>query len=692
MYTLKNSSSGTVNVSRRRFVLGASAALAASSLPLGQVWASPVRPLAAAAELRGREFNLEIGQQLVNITGRDRIATTVNQSLPAPLLRWREGDRVRIKVHNTLDAVSSIHWHGLILPSNMDGVPGLSFDGIAPDTSFTYEFDLQQNGTYWYHSHSNHQEQTGLYGAIVIEPKEQDPVQYDREHVIVLSDWTDEDPHHLFAKLKKESHYYNFRRRTVSDFFADLRSKGLKGTLQDRAMWNEMRMSETDLSDVTGYTYTFLMNGVAPGQGWQGLFTPGEKLRLRIINAAAMTIFDMRIPGLKMTVVAADGQNVQPVDIDEFRIGPAETYDVIVEPRQEGAYTLFAQAIDRSGYARGTLASREGLQAELPPMDPAPTLGHGEMGMHYGNGDHGGHGGDTDARPELDHCPHGGHDSKGAAASSTDIHRTAAHGRPAEHSSPGAHASHAQHGNQKSQGAHQSHANHHRHSGQKAQTGHAQHGNHHQRDRRDNTSHAQHGSPGSSHRHGATETTALGLAGFGSHNEIKHASTEFGPQVDMRADNPRSGLQDPGVGLRDHHKLGRRVLRYGDLRGLHPTRDKRQPGRELQLHLTGNMNRYMWSIDGISHADAEPIHLEYGERLRIVLVNDTMMTHPIHLHGLWSELETGDPEYIPRKHTVLVQPGSTISYLVTADAKGRWAYHCHMLFHMAGMMREVRVS
>jgi CopA family copper-resistance protein len=600
-----------VNHSRRRFVLGASSALALSALPFSRgLWANPVR--AEPAVLSGNEFNLDIGHQVVNFTGRERIATTVNQSLPAPLLRWREGERVRINVRNQLDTISSIHWHGLILPAEMDGVPGLSFDGIPPGETFRYEFDVKQSGTYWYHSHSGFQEQTGLYGAIIIDPREPDPVAYDREHTIVLSDWSDEQPEAILAKLKNESHYYNFRARTVGDFFADVKEKGLGQTWRDRAMWNQMRMSQTDLADVTGYTYTFLMNGITPDRGWQGLFKPGEKVRLRFINAAAMTVFDLRIPGLTMTVVAADGQDVQPVAVDEFRIGPAETYDVIVAPDREGAYTVFAQSIDRSGFARGSLSSRENLLGAVPPMDSAPVLTHTEMGMGHGASVNTGHAGGQSAN--------GGHD---AAVKDAPNHHHYHHAEPT---------------------------------------------------------------------HVAPAPAGLGRAGFGSHNEIKHADTEFGPQVDMRTERPRSGLHDPGIGLREHHTLGRCVLTYADLRSLHPTRDKRQPSREIQLHLTGNMHRYLWSMNGIPFADAEPLRLRYGERVRIVLVNDTMMTHPIHLHGMWSELETGDPHYIPRKHTVLVQPGSTISYLVTADARGRWAYHGHLLFHMAGMMREVRVA
>lgn len=600
---------------RRRFVLGASSALALAALPFP-------RGLFAATStgidtISGNVFDLDIDYKQVNFTGHPRIATTVNQGLPGPTLRWKEGERVTLRITNRLQQLSSIHWHGIILPENMDGVPGLSFDGIPPGETFEYQFDTVQNGTYWYHSHSGFQEQIGLYGAIIIDPREQDPVLYDREYVVMLSDWTDEAPENLYAKLKKLSHYYNFNERTVGDTWQDIKEKGVLQTWRDRAMWNQMRMSQTDLADVTGYTYTFLMNGITPDTGWTGIFRPGEKIRLRFINAAAMTAFDVRIPGLTMSVVAADGQNIQPVAVDEFRISVAETYDVIVEPTEDGAFTVFAQTSDRSGYTRGTLTSDPRLQAAVPAIDPAPVLEHGDMGMGMGT-DHSGH--EMSSMENTEHMQHMDH---------------------------------------------MAHTNH-----------------------MDNMAvdHSQH-----------VGATSLGKAGFGSNfsggNEIHHRESEFSPGVDMHSESTQSGLHDPGLGLRDHENLyDRRVLRYADIRNLYPTIDKREPSREIQLHLTGNMNRYIWSINGIPFADAHPLELEYGERLRIVLVNDTMMAHPIHLHGMWSELETGDPDYIPRKHTVTVQPGSTISYLVTADAMGRWAYHCHLLYHMPGMMREVVVS
>ncbi len=636
--------------SRRRFVQGlALGGLAAGfGLSSRSLLAASVPAPQSTPVLSGTEFDLNIGHQLVNFTGKEKLATTVNGSLPAPILRWREGDRVRLNVSNHLQTDSSIHWHGLILPTEMDGVPGLSFDGIAPGETFSYEFDLKQSGTYWYHSHSGFQEQTGLYGAIIIDPKEPEPFDYDRDHVVILSDWSDTPPDQVFANLKKMSHYYNRRERNLTDdLIPEIQKDGLGATFSRRQMWEKMRMSDRDISDVTGYTYTFLMNGQTPANGWTGLFTPDEKIRLRVINAAAMTFFDLRIPGLKMTVVACDGQYVQPVTVDEFRIGIAETIDVIVEPQSHQAYALFAQAIDRSGYAFGQLTPDLSLKATPPPMDPAPELSHMDMGMDMSSGSHGEHG--SHAMPAQD--SHAGHDlHAGHAAMSHDAHQSMAMPVPQshdQHSMPGnAHQAHAGHGKTQSSGHGMSH--------------------------------------GSSH---SMEPTYKGhplSAGMTVHSE-----TEYGPHVDMRAEAPQYRLDDPGVGLRNN---GRKVLTYADLRSLYPTPDTREPGREIELHLTGNMSRYMWSINGIRYADAEPIHLNYGERVRITLVNDTMMPHPIHLHGMWSDLETGDATHLPRKHTLVVQPGAKLSYLVTADARGEWAFHCHLLYHMMGMFRKVVVS
>ena len=384
-----------INPSRRRFVTGLAAGGALAGLglsPFSSALATQnaALPPSALHELSGNNFHLILREQRINFTGKSRIATTINGLIPGPVLRWREGDNVTLKVTNNLPVTSSIHWHGLILPSNMDGVPGLSYDGIKPGETFTYQFKVQQSGTFWYHSHSGYQEQTGMYGSIVIEPKQADPYHYDRDYVVMLSDWSDEDPNRIYAKLKKLSHYYNFNERTTADLLREIQANGVAKTWQSRKMWNQMRMSTRDLSDVTGYTYTYLVNGKTPAEGWKGLFKRGEKIRLRFVNGAAMSFFDVRIPGLKMTVVASDGQNIQPVAVDEFRIGVAETYDVIVQPSHDSAYTIFAQSMGRSGYARGTLTPDLSVTAEIPKMDAVPNLTHADMGMNMSAMGHGG--------------------------------------------------------------------------------------------------------------------------------------------------------------------------------------------------------------------------------------------------------------------------------------------------------------
>ena len=564
------------------------------------------------AALAGTDFDLSIGETPTNFTGAPRVALTVNGLLPAPILRWREGDTVTLRVANRLREEASIHWHGILLPANMDGVPGLSFHGILPGESYVYRFKVRQAGTYWYHSHSAFQEQRGLYGPLVIEPREPEPFHYDRDHVVMLSDWTDENPDRLFAKLKKQSDYYNFQQRTVGDFVRDVENKGWKATRADRAMWGEMRMSPTDLADVSGHTYTYLLNGTAPAGNWTALFGKGERVRLRFINGSSMTYFDVRIPGLKMTVVAADGQYVHPVSVDEFRIAAAETLDVIVEPAGQDAFTIFAQSMDRTGYARGTLALREGLSAPVPQPDPRVMLTMADMG--HGGMDHAGH--DMEAMPTMSH------DMPMPMPSTTVEHE----------------------------------------------------------------GHAGHDMPSTSAEHSGHTMPADEQGGMQAHPESETGN----PLVDMQTTSPTARLNDPGIGLRNN---GRRVLTYADLRNLFADPDGRDPGRTLELHLTGHMMRFAWSFDGIKFSDAEPVRLTYGERLRIVLVNDTMMTHPIHLHGMWSDLEDARGAFHLRKHTVDIPPGTRRMYRVTADALGRWAYHCHLLYHMeAGMMREVRVT
>jgi CopA family copper-resistance protein len=564
------------DLSRRRFIKGLAAGGMLLALP-PWIRIAQAKTAAPAEVFVGTEFDLTIAETSVNFTGEPRVATTVNGSMPAPTLRWREGDTVTIRVTNRLAEETSIHWHGIILPYEMDGVPGISFKGIAPGETFTYRFKVQQSGTYWYHSHSGMQEQTGLYGAIIIDPVGADPIQADSDYVVLLSDWTDEDPMTVFGKLKKQSDYYNFNQPTALDFSQDMGHEGLGAAISKRHMWNMMRMNMTDLADISAFTYTYLMNGTPPAGNWTGIFRPGERVRLRLINATAQNFFDIRIPGLKMQVVQADGQNIEPVTVDEIRLGAAETYDVLVTPSDE-AYTIFAQTMDRSGYACGTLATRAGMKTGVPSLDKPEPLTMMDMMGNMGN-------------DEMAEMHHEGMD----------------------------HHAHAM-----------------------------------------------------------------------AHVTVRHASTEYGPSVDMRIDTPRTNLDDPGIGLRNN---GRRVLTYADLHTLGGAPDPREPDREIELHLTGNMERYSWSIDGLEFGKSTPVHFRYGERLRIIFVNDTMMAHPMHLHGMWSDLESPDGRFQVRKHTIIVQPAQRVTFRVTADALGRWAWHCHLFYHMhAGMMREVVVA
>jgi CopA family copper-resistance protein len=563
---------------RRQFVQG----LAAGGVLLGlssiikPVWANPANTMPRGAPiLTGTEFDLVIAELAVNFTGNSRIASTINGSIPAPTLHWREGDTITIRVTNKLRESTSIHWHGIILPYQMDGVPGISYAGIAPGETFTYRFKVQQNGTYWYHSHSAMQEQTGMYGAIIIDPAHNNSIPADRDHVVLLTDWTDEDPMSVYAKLKTQSDYSNYIKPTAADFFRDVSHDGLKSALDKRKMWNEMRMNPTDLSDLSAHTLTYLMNGVTPAGNWTGLFRLGEKVRLRFINGAANSFYDVRIPGLKLTVVQSDGQNVEPVTVDEFRFGPGETYDVVVEPRDD-SYTIFAQTLDRTGFARGSLAVREGLAAAVPELDKPEWLTMTDM--------------------------------MGSMSGSMV-----------------------------------------------------------------------------GMNHGSMSGMAKGTVG----SQVRHASTEYGASTDARVDTPRTNLDDPGVGLRNN---GRRVLTLADLSTIGGPLDLRGAEREIELHLTGNMERYTWSFDGLEFGKSTPVHFRYGERVRVILHNDTMMTHPMHMHGMWSELENADGHFQVRRHTIPVQPAQRISFLVNADALGRWAWHCHLLFHMdAGMFREVVV-
>ncbi|HEJ2753935.1 TPA: copper resistance system multicopper oxidase [Pseudomonas aeruginosa] len=662
--------------SRRTFVKG----LAATGLLGGLgLWRAPAWALAGPGQqnlLAGDSFDLFIGETPVNLSGSPATAMTINGSLPGPTLRWREGDNVTLRVRNRLAEDTSIHWHGIILPANMDGVPGLSFEGIAPGGLYEYRFKVRQNGTYWYHSHSGLQEQAGVYGALVIDAREPEPFSYDRDYVVLLSDWSDEKPQRILAKLKKQSDYYNFHKRTVGDFIDDVSANGWAATLADRKMWAEMKMSPTDLADVSGYTYTYLLNGQPPDGNWTGLFRPGEKLRLRFVNASAMSYFDVRIPGLKMTVVAADGQHVEPVSVDELRIAVAETYDVIVEPGGERAYTLFAQSMDRSGYARGTLALAEGLSAPVPTPDPRPLIGMDDMGM--GGMDHGamGHGAATRPASEMDHSKMSGMDMNGMD-----------HSKMAGMDMNGMDHS-------KMAGMDMSGMDHSKMAGMDMN------GMDHSKMAGMDMNGMDHSKMAGMDMNGMDHSKMAGMdmngmdhsrMGMGAMPMQSHPASEDGnPLVDMQTMTPTPKLADPGLGLRDN---GRRVLTYADLRSRFADPDGREPGRTIELHLTGHMEKFAWSFDGIKFSDAEPLRLTYGERLRIVLVNDTMMTHPIHLHGMWSDLEDEQGNFLVRKHTIDMPPGTRRSYRVTADALGRWAYHCHLLFHMEmGMFREVRVD
>ena len=545
-------------------------------------------------------IELSIGKMPKMIDGRKGNAIGINGTVPGPIIRMQEGQDVTIRVTNNLDEDTSIHWHGIILPFQMDGVPNVSFDGIKPGETFEYKYPVIQNGTYWYHSHSGLQEQMGHYGPLIIDPADQDPVEYDREYPVVLSDFTFENPYKVLENLVKMEGYYNYQRRDVGEFLSDVKKKGFGNAAKDYLDWGRMRMSATDLVDNTGAMYTYLMNGHGPDSNWNALFKKGEKVRLRFINASAgTTAFDVRIPGLKMTVVQADGQNVKPVPVDEFRIGIAETYDVIVEPEDDQAHTIFAESIDRSGYARGTLAPEEGMEAEVPELRPRPKRSHKDMGMSMAAMDMSG----MDLEGEemkMEGMDHGNMD----------------HG----------------------------HMN-----------------------------------------HGDMKIPAM------KETPVKHEPGNHGIGAAATAEFQYNRMDEPGIGLGND---GRKVLVYNDLEKLTPNIDERPAEREIELHLTGNMERYMWSFDGEQFHEVDgPIEFKHNERLRLILVNDTMMEHPIHLHGMWMEMENGNGIYNPRKHTLLLQPAQRISALITPRDKGRWAFHCHILYHMErGMFRVVQVA
>ncbi|MBI2715350.1 MAG: copper resistance system multicopper oxidase [Rhizobiales bacterium] len=572
----------------------------------------PVATVPASASLGGSPIDLVIEKVALQIDGRVGSAVAMNRMVPGPLIRLREGDDAVLRVTNRLSEISSIHWHGLILPPGMDGVPGVSFAGIRPGETFIYRFPVRQSGTYWCHSHSGGQELLGLYAPLIIDPIRPEPFRYDRDHVVMLSDWSFEQPEQILARLKKQAGYYNYQKRTVGEFFRDAGRDGVGTALAERMEWGQMLMDPTDFADVTGASFTFLMNGLAPAANWTGLFRPGEAVRLRFIDAGAMTIFDVRIPDLKMTVVQVDGQNVRPVEVEELRIGPGQTYDVIVRPGNR-AYTVFAETSDRSGHARGTLAPQPGMSAAVPPRRPRPLRTMADMGMEMAGMAMGG------AAKEA-----------GTMSGAPPAAGAGGHGRMAMPAAGGS------------------------------------------------------AMPGM----GAGAVPGPGLPGSPA---VAHGADTHGIGNSVVAMTARSRLDEPGNGLGND---GWRVLTYADLRSVVPQADRREPGRAVELHLTGNMERYSWSFDGKKYSEAPAaIRFHYGERLRLVLVNDTMMEHPIHLHGMWMELENGGGPSQPRLHTVLVKPGERLTVAITADAPGRWAMHCHLLLHMEmGMFRVVEVA
>lgn len=653
----------------RRALLRA-AAVSGAGFGLAQAlpaWAQPlskglVRPLPTVS---GNDIALAIGQVSVEVDGKVSRAIGINGTVPGPLIRLKEGQRVRLRVQNTLDEDSSIHWHGLLVPFEMDGVPGVSFPGIMPRSTFDYEFDLSHAGTYWYHSHSAYQEEDGVYGPIVIDPAGPDPVAYDREHVLVLSDHSPLAGATIYRKLKQMGGpYFNRQRMTLSGLVA-----GKDLTAQERWEWAQMRMDAADIADVTGSTYAFTINGFGPYDNWTGLFTPGERVRLRIINASAQTTFNIRIPDLPMTVVQADGLNVRPVTVDEFQIGTAETYDVVVTP-QDRAYSFVSEASDRSGLGRATIAPREGMSAPVPPLRPRPLLTMKDMGMgdmdHTGTGhagmDHGStSGGSTAPAKTRGVDPTARQNASGELWKLTGWKETGAAAATAAAGMPGMDHAAMGHGPSASPATAVTPVDH-------AAMGHSM------------PAPASAGQAAAPMDHGS-----MGMRDFANAPQV-----DKNPGVQTISPMPVDRMGDPGTGLED---VGHRVLTYRDLMALERNPDVRAPSRSLDIHLTGNMERYMWSFDGVKMSEpAEPIPFRHNERVRVRLINDTMMQHPIHLHGHFFELVTGHGALSPRKHTVNVQPGGTATFDVTLDAQGDWAFHCHNLYHMtAGMMRVVTV-
>ena len=685
---------GSSSSARRRFIKSTAAlGLLQAFRGLAPSYAQNVPGPGGELRVGGdRVVDLVIARTPFGYGGRQGAAVTINGTVPGPILRFREGETATLRVTNRLDEDTSIHWHGILIPSEMDGVPGVSFPGIRAGQTFTYRFLVRQSGTYWYHSHSTLQEQQGMYAPLIMEPNQPDPVGYDREHVVVLSDWTFRDPHRVLAVLKKQSGFFNFRQRTVGDFFRDAKHNGFRQTLAERAMWGRMRMNPTDILDVTGAEYTYLVNGLPPDGNWTALFRPGERVRLRFINSAAATNFNVRIPGLAMTVVAADGQNVQPVTVEEFQIAIAETYDVIVQPKAEQAYTVFAEAADRSGYGRGTLAPRVGMAAAVPALRERPLRTMVDMGMDMGSIDMQGMG--HGAMPGMDQPKA----ASSPASAPTDM----------DHSTmPG-----MTHEGMPSMGKPKAPAGM-NHSMMPGMTHEAMPGMDKPKPEAPSTSAPASGMdhsmmPGMNRPRPAAPPASAPMAGM-DHGSIpgmgqgampgmnspingKHGPDTHGAQNSMVAMVQRNRLGEPGAGLEN---MPHRVLVYNDLKSLEPSFDPRPAEREIEIHLTGNMEAFIWGMDGLKFSESgEQPKVRIGERVRITMVNDTMMEHPMHLHGVFMEIDNGAGlAHKPRKHTISVKPAERLSFDFTYDEPGNFAFHCHVLYHMEmGMFRFVNVS
>ncbi|WP_348637679.1 copper resistance system multicopper oxidase [Minwuia sp. IMCC3077] len=596
------------------------------------------------------EYNLTVDPVRIDTGTFTRSGVGFNGASPGPVLRFREGEEVTINVTNNLDEDTSIHWHGLILPYQQDGVPKISYPGIAPGETFTYRFPIVQSGTYWFHSHSGFQEPDGAYGAIIIEPEGREPYRYDREYVIQLADAHPHSGDRIMRNLKMMPDYYNRRQRTLFDFLDDAKEKGVRAALDDRGDWGDMRMMPTDVEDLQGFTP--LINGKGPEQNWTGLFRPGERVRLRFINSSAMTYFDIRIPGLKLTVVQADGNDVQPVVVDEFRIAVAETYDVIVQPTEDRAYTIYGESMGRTAFARGTLAPREGMAAEVPDLREPPLLTMGDMaghgGMDHGSMDHAAMGHGSMPKGEVDHAAMG----HGSMPKGEVDHAAMGHG-----SMPKGEVDHAAMGHG---------------SMPKGEVDHAAMG---------------HGSMPK----GEVDHAAMGHGSMPK-GEMDHAAMGHGAMPKGETGRP-DPFYAPGSGLRPEAANGGRFLSYADLKAQKPLYEHRPATREIELELTGNMERYIWSINGVKYADADPIRLTYGERVRFKFVNTTMMTHPMHLHGMWSILDNGSGKWNPVKHVISVAPATTVYMETEVDAPGEWAFHCHLSYHAdSGMFRKIVVE